>query len=564
MVRWILAGCGAEPHIKIYTTLIYMKKIFGSLTGLKPNQIKSLERLYGRRVNPSFMLTPELAREMLLLSLELRRQLGVLLDRKGYVNFVILGDAHGIEIPDISDYRTASQRLCGLRCIHTHLEDQSLSDEDLTDLALLRLDLMAVITPSRYGEVQRVHWAHVAMDAHGGPYTVETPLLVNQLDIDCADLIAHWERGLAGMDKAGVRNKGYTKAYLVNIIDHDVKYARTSLAELRELAASNEIEVVGVMQQHIRDRKQQPLLLGSGKLRELAIAALQQHTDLVIFNCDLSPAQIRNITDQISLRVIDRTQLILDIFAKRARTREGKLQVELAQLKYLLPRLSGQTSAFSRLAGGIGGRGPGETRLEIDRRRARERIHKIEGELKGVRKIRQTQRSQRNRDNLPVISIVGYTNAGKSTLLNTLTQSHILAEDKLFATLDPTSRRLRLPRETDVIITDTVGFIQDLPDDLVTAFQATLEELQEADILLHVIDVSDTDYLDEKIAVVESVLADLELQGRKTVRVLNKVDLVPQEKISALVAQYGGIAVTAKNRQSLLPLVAEVERLLEL
>lgn len=540
-----------------------MKKIFGSLTGLKPNQIKSLERLYNRRVNPALILTPELAREILQLALELRRQIGLLIDRKGYVNFVILGDAHGIVIPDISSYRVSNDRLCGLRCIHTHLEATPLSDEDLSDLALLRLDLMAAITPNRMGEVLRVHWAHVAVSGGEVPFLEAEPLPVNALDIDCANLIAVWERELANVNASSVAGKGYTKAVLVNVIDHGLKYARTSLAELQELANSNEIEVVHIVQQHIRDRKQQQLLLGRGKLKDLAIAALQRQADLVIFNCNLAPAQIRSITDQISLRVIDRTQLILDIFAKRARTREGKLQVELAQLKYLLPRLSGQTSAFSRLAGGIGGRGPGETKLEIDRRRARERIHKIETELKGVRKIRQTQRARRNREKLPVISIVGYTNAGKSTLLNTLTQSDILAEDKLFATLDPTSRRLRLPRETDVIITDTVGFIQDLPADLIAAFQATLEELQEADILLHVIDISDSDYIDEKIAVVENVLADLELNNRKVFRVLNKADLVMSDREDKLVAQYGGVAVSAKNRKSLLPLVSAMESYLE-
>lgn len=540
-----------------------MKKIYGSLTGLKPNQIKNLERLCDRRVNPAFMLTPELAREILLLSLELRRQIGLLIDRRGYVDFVILGDAQGIVIPDLSDYRVASDRLCGLRCVHTHLDDWALSDEDLSDLALLRLDMMAAVTPNRAGEVGRVYWAHIATDGGDAPFVVEEPLAVNGLDIDCAQLIAEWEHELAGLNKTDVKGKGYTKAFLVNVIDHDLKYARTSLDELKELANSNEVEVVGIMQQHIRDRKQQQLLLGKGKLRDLAIEALQKHTDLVIFNCNLTPAQIRSITDQISLRVIDRTQLILDIFAKRARTREGKLQVELAQLKYLLPRLSGQTSAFSRLAGGIGGRGPGETKLEIDRRRARERIHKIEGELKGVRKVRQTQRARRNRDNLPVISIVGYTNAGKSTLLNTLTQSDILAEDKLFATLDPTSRRLRLPQETDVIITDTVGFIQDLPDDLVTAFQATLEELQEADVLLHVIDISDTDYINEKIAAVENVLEDLKLNDRKVFRVLNKADLVPEERLDSLANQYDGFMVSAKNRQSLLTLVSAMEKYLE-
>lgn len=284
-----------------------MKKIFGSLTGLKPNQIKSLERLYTRRVNPALILTPELARELLQLALELRRQLGLLIDRKGYVNFVILGDAQGIVIPDISGYRVSNDRLCGLRCIHTHLEATPLSDEDLSDLAMLRLDLMAAITPNRVGEVLRICWAHVAVSGGEAPFVEAEPLPVNALDIDCANLIAAWERELANLNTSGVAGKGYTKAVLVNVIDHDLKYARTSLAELQELANSNEIEVVHIVQQHLRDRKQQQLLLGRGKLKDLAIAALQRQADLVIFNCNLAPAQIRSITDQISLRVIDRT-----------------------------------------------------------------------------------------------------------------------------------------------------------------------------------------------------------------------------------------------------------------
>ena len=308
-----------------------------------------------------------------------------------------------------------------------------------------------------------------------------------------------------------------------------------------------------------RKKTDSRLLIGPGKLQDLAILALQEAATVIVFDQELNPSQIRAITDQIELKVIDRTQLILDIFAQRAQSREGKLQVELAQLKYLLPRLVVKNTAMSRLTGGIGGRGPGETKLEINRRRARDRIAGLEKALFAVTKHRHQQKAKRYKKGLPVISIIGYTNAGKSTLLNTLTQSNVTAESRLFATLDPSSRRLRFPRDIEVIITDTVGFIKDLPTDLMVAFRATLEELEDADMLLHIIDISNPRH-EEQIKSVEKILTDLNLQHTATIRVLNKMDRVGPQTSARLCRKLEGIAISARSRSTLRPLIAEMEK----
>jgi GTP-binding protein HflX len=283
---------------------------------------------------------------------------------------------------------------------------------------------------------------------------------------------------------------------------------------------------------------------------------------MLIFDHDLTPAQARSISDFTGLKIIDRTQLILDIFARRAHSREGKIQVELAQLKYRLPRLTHADTSLSRLAGGIGGTGPGETKLEIDRRRVRERIHRLEKDLKSITKSRRQRYGRREKTGLPIISIVGYTNAGKSTLLNTLTHSSVLAEDKLFATLDTKSARLRFPRDTEAIITDTVGFIRDLPEELFAAFRATLDELFEADILLHVIDASNAQF-EEQIAAVEKILTDLEIHDRPTIRVLNKSDRVAdKELLKHLCRRLDAVAVSALDKKTLFALMEKIEAVL--
>jgi len=300
--------------------------------------------------------------------------------------------------------------------------------------------------------------------------------------------------------------------------------------------------------------------MGEGKLKEVVIRALQQRATLLVFDQDLTPGQVRAISALTELKVIDRSQLILDIFARRAHTLDGKVQVELAQLKYILPRLTGKGTAMSRLMGGIGGRGPGETKLEIDRRRIRDRISRLEKQLKNLSKGRRQRRQKRIRGEIPVISIVGYTNAGKSTLLNALTQSEVFTENLLFATLDTSSRRLRFPNEREVIITDTVGFIRDLPESLFGAFRATLEEMEDADLILHLVDLSNTQF-EAHIQAVEKVLEDLSLQHTRRLLVFNKVDQLPEAEVTALCRRFSALPLSALQRKTFQPLLLELERL---
>jgi len=539
-----------------------MKRLFGNTGGLKANQIRRLENFYRRRIQPRFLISHELARDLSMLSHEIRRQIGLLVNRQGKVAFVIVGDSRKIVIPPISEYRAAPGRLKGLRCIHTHLTNEPLTNDDLTDLALLRLDMMAVVVNGEKGMPEKVYVGHILPKTSAGkPYTLLPPLPPSQLDIDCLATIRALEDELARISKGYAADSGMERAMLVDVSSSSRQNAAESMAELESLAKSSGIEVVGtVSQQHSRNKVR--FLIGPGKLQDLAILALQEAATVIIFNQELNPSQIRSITDQIELKVIDRTQLILDIFAQRAQTREGKLQVELAQLKYLLPRLILKNTAMSRLTGGIGGRGPGETKLEINRRRARDRIVRLENELSAVRKQRKQQRAQRQKKGLPVISIIGYTNAGKSTLLNTLTKSNVLAESRLFATLDPSSRRLKFPRDTEVIITDTVGFIKDLPKDLLVAFRATLEELENADLLLHVIDIGNPQY-SAQIESVEAILSDLNLQHTVSIRVLNKMDLVNPAAIPKICRALRGTAISAKDKSTLLPLIEQMETAIE-
>lgn len=535
-----------------------MKRIFGNIGGLKANQIRRIENLYRRRLPPQFLVTLELASDISKLSHEIRRQIGLLINRQGKIAFVIVGNFQGIVIPDTSEYRTAPGRLKGLRCIHTHLNNEPLTRDDLTDLALLRLDIMAAITMTKEGYLHQVHVGHILPNSSAGkPFQIFKPLKPNELDIGCLDLIHSLEAELAHIKSLYEVNTGKERALLVSVTTTSKQPAMDSLEELEELADSSGIEIVGTVLQQ-RRKVDSKFLMGPGKLQDLIILALQKGATLIIFDQELNPAQIRAITNQIDLKIIDRTQLILDIFAQRAQTKEGKLQVEHAQLKYLLPRLVTKNTAMSRLTGGIGGRGPGETKLEINRRRVYDRITQLENGLSLVRKHRKQQKAKRNKRGLSVISIIGYTNAGKSTLLNTLTKSNVHTESRLFATLDPSSRRLKFPKDIEVIITDTVGFIKNLPKDLMVAFRATLEELDSANLLLHVIDISNPRFEDQ-VKSVDRILADLNLHNISLIRVLNKKDLVDEETVNRLSRTLGGTAISAKVGSTLMPLIKKME-----
>jgi len=538
-----------------------MKRLYGNVTGLKPSQIRRLENIYRRRVPPEALITPELARDLSLLSHEIRRQIGLLVNRQGRVAFVVVGDPRRIVIPTTAEYQAAPGRLNGLRCIHTHLNEEPLTRDDLTDLALLRLDVMAAIGMGADGLPRRVYAAHVLPGASERlPHRLLPDVAPHALNLDCLALVQALEDELQRVITG--RTAGFTRdrALLVSVSSAPRRQSEESMAELMELARSGGIEVVGsVIQQ--REKVDHRYLIGTGKLQELAIHALQEAASILVFDQELNPSQIRSITDQTDLRVIDRTQLILDIFAQRARSREGKLQVELAQLKYILPRLVGKGTALSRLAGGIGGRGPGETKLEVDRRLVRRRIAQLEDALEEVRRHRRQLRAKRGKKKVPIISIIGYTNAGKSTLLNSLTHSRVLAEERLFATLDPSSRRLRFPKDIEVIITDTVGFIRNLPHDLMVAFRATLEELENADLLLHVVDLSNPRFEDQ-IRAVEAIIEDLQLGGKACLNVFNKRDQVAPELARNVALRHGGVAVAARDPSTLPPLIERMRSMI--
>jgi GTPase len=535
-----------------------MKRVFGNTGGLKASQVKRLGNFYRRRVPPEHLITFELVRDLTGLSHELRRQIGLLIDRAGKIAYVIVGNHQGIVLPNTREYRVAPGRLKGLRCIHTHLAGESLTRDDLTDLALLRLDMMAAISMDGKGLSHRIHAAHIMPgSSKSEPYRILPPLSPRNLDIGCLELIQALESELSQIDSRHAPDDGRERALIVSVTTAGSRTAKDDLAELAELVRSNGIEVIEKVLQHRRSIDSR-FLMGLGKLQDLSILAMQKGATVIIFDQELNPSQIRSITDLIELKVIDRTQLILDIFAQRAQTREGKLQVELAQLKYLLPRLVTKNTAMSRLTGGIGGRGPGETKLEINRRRVYDRITRLEDELSRVIRQRRQRRAKRIKRGLAVISIIGYTNAGKSTLLNTLTKSDVLAESRLFATLDPSSRRLKFPRDTEVIVTDTVGFIKNLPADLMAAFRATLEELEGADLLLHVIDISHERFIDQ-IASVEKILCDLKIDRIPIIRVLNKQDLVDRETVLHVSRVFNGIAISAKDKSTLPVLIEEME-----
>ncbi len=463
-------------------------------------------------------------------------------------------------IPQLSHVRSRG-RLKGLRLVHTHLAGEDINDEDLMDLLFLRLDMLSVLKVSSEGSPEDLHSVHLLPDTRDGEnWGFLAPVHpANQKD-SFENFIHALEGEFSKKSSAKEVASGQDRAILIGVSSQSKILSEESMRELVELARSDDVVVLAtVLQQR---RKVNPrLILGKGKLADILIQALQLGANLLIFDQELNPSQIRSITDYSELRVIDRTQLILDIFAHRALSREGKLQVEMAQLKYMLPRLSSRDDALSRLTGGIGARGPGETKLEIDKRRINDRLARLSKELKKVSKERYRRRSRRRKKDLPVLSLVGYTNAGKSTLLNTLTKSDIVAEDKLFATLDPTSRRLRFPKDMEVVITDTVGFIKKLPAELLQAFKATLEELEEADLLVHVVDLSNPCFRDQ-MKVVDELLQQLEIGSIPCLKLFNKADQVEDDRVLLMEAAKEGIVISALDIDTLGPFLNRAQSLM--
>jgi GTP-binding protein HflX len=542
-----------------------MVQIEGNTAGLSPHAVDTLERLYRRKVPLDHIATPELIKTLVEASKEASRQVGVLVHRSGVVDKVIVGDASRLMLPDIGRLRAAQGRFRALRLIHTHLFGEELTRDDYLDLVRLRLDMVCALMLSPDGEVRAVHYAYnTPVHQDGDPaYRAVGPLHPSQLHVDFGQLIAALEEEFARLSKTRKVVAKDGRAILVHVGDRKRQSAlieaEARLRELEELARTAGVEVMDRFIQ-LRERFDPKFLIGKGKLDEIMLRAFELDATTVIFDQNLSPSQASAISRMSDLKVIDRTQLILDIFAQRAESVDGKLQVELAQLKYALPRLAQKDDSLSRLTGGIGGRGPGETKLEIGRRRARERVTVLEDRLKKLAKQRRQRRAKRSRQGVPIVSIVGYTNAGKSTLLNALTDSDVLAEDKLFATLDTRSRRLRFPDEREVVITDTVGFIRDLPKDLFAAFRATFEETADADLLLHVIDAADADR-EQQIATTEKLLHQLELSDIPRLLVFNKADLVDEtERARLLAGRDDAVMISATLRdttRALLDRIAE-------
>lgn len=520
-----------------------MSIIHGELDGIRKSFLTRIEGLYEFTVPFGQVITAELAQKMIEITADLNRGLAVYINRRGQITVVAVGDICTVVLPEI-DGRRSSNRLTGTRCIQTHPNgDTQLSGVDIASLKQIRLDLIAVL--GQIDGIIQVSFG-IITDIKNDTFNTQTigPLSLEEfIELDLTYLTAQIERQL----ELNTRTSAIAepeKALLVGL-ERQGKWAiMDSLSELSQLAETAGAEVLGTTWQK-RERPDPALFIGRGKVQELSLLLQEKDANLIIVDDELSPAQQRNLEKMLGTKVLDRTALILDICAQRARSHEGKLQVELAQLRYTLPRLGGQGLVLSRLGGGIGTRGPGESKLEVDRRRIRDRIGDIALQIENITKQRNLHRKRRQNTRIPTIALVGYTNSGKSTLLNILTASTVLAEDKLFVTLDPTTRHITLSDGQEALLTDTVGFIQKLPHHLIAAFRATLEEVIQADVLLHIIDISHPQYKEQSQAVYQ-VLHELKVDTKHLIMVFNKVDkLENTEILNQLLRNDNSIAISA-------------------
>ena len=546
-----------------------MSEILGNLKGIRNSVIEELKTLYDMKLSSGQLLSAELALKLADITEFINREVSVYITRSGQIIRVAVGSNETVELPAVEG-RRGSSRLSGIRCVHTHPNGTpSLSGVDISALKANRFDCMIAIgvTAPDYTQSTLGFGMIVGMDENE-QFIVENygPLSMAEAEtIYFPNLVTTVERILEKQTSSTSLAQAQERAVLVGMEYNGMLNTlgwsiEDSVEELKQLADTAGAQVVAKFMQK-RPKPDPAFFIGKGKVQELALFVQQENIDLCIFDDELSPAQQRNIEQAMGIRVLDRTALILDIFAQRARTNEGKLQVELAQLQYNLPRIMGKGLSLSRLGGGIGTRGPGETKLEVDRRRIRDRIAYIKECIGKVKSGRTLHRAGRNKASVPTVSLVGYTNAGKSTLLNTLTNSDIYAKDQLFATLDPTTRQLDLPNKQQAILTDTVGFIQRLPHQLVAAFQSTLEEVVEADVLLHVIDVSHELYKEQSNAVYH-VLEQIGAKDKTIITVYNKIDKLPADSAlpARLAQEENSICISAKaniNLDKLLELIAE-------
>lgn len=525
--------------------------IYGNVEGVKDSILKTLDEIYKLPVAKDNIFTEEMVSILKEVTLKLNREISVAITRKGKILSVALGDSSTVDLPLID---IKENRLSGVRIIHTHPNgNPKLSAIDISALIKLKLDsIVAIGVAEDKEEKVNIGYCDIENDIlcneEVGPMTVNEAMSIRFLD-----KVQFIEKAIKETE---IQEETGERAVLVGIESEE------SLEELEELAKACNLECIYQVFQK-RSKADNAFFVGSGKVEEISMILQAYKGNLVIFDEELSGAQVRNLEDNLGVKVIDRTTLILEIFARRARSREAKLQVELAQLKYRSSRLIGLGTVLSRTGGGIGTRGPGEKKLEIDRRRIRERITELSRELEKIKNIRVVQREKRVRGNIPKISLVGYTNTGKSTLRNKLCEitpaqeninkEKVFEANMLFATLDTTTRAILLPDGRVSTISDTVGFIRKLPHDLVQSFKSTLEEVVNSDLLLHVVDAS-SHKLYEEIEAVEGVLSELEVNPKECILILNKIDKLEREKLEAIeefLKEYKIVSISAKNAENI-------------
>lgn len=548
---------------------------------MKSSQLKQLQRLYHQRISGDCITTTDFAQRLAAVSTEINQPVCAYINRRGQVIRVGVGTPRQTQIPPLELPRYGAERLSGIRCLSTNLKSEPPNEAALTAMALQRLDALVVlnITGGGFtkrgggstGYVKEAYLAHlvansrqlVATQSSGMSVTdavmcsnISPPLSLDALaDQDFLNLVEGLEEEFSREFVGQEVDADHDRVLIVGVLTENTnpQQFQDVIVELTRLVDTAGGTVLQVLQQK-RSRIHPQTVIGEGKVQEAALTAQTLGANLVVFDRDLSPSQVRNLEAQIGVRVVDRTEVILDIFAQRAQSGAGKLQVELAQLEYMMPRLAGRGQSMSRLGGGIGTRGPGETKLETERRAIQKRISRLQQEVNQLQAHRCRLRQRRQHREVPSVALVGYTNAGKSTLLNALTNSEVYTADQLFATLDPTTRRLILPHaETgapqETLMTDTVGFIHELPASLMDAFRATLEEVTEADALLHLVDLSHPAWLSH-IRSVRDILAQMPITPGPALVAFNKIDQVSSETL-ALAREEFPLAVFISANQRL-------------
>ncbi|MBD2437295.1 GTPase HflX [Nostoc sp. FACHB-110] len=572
-----------------------METIFGNLQGLKSSQLKQLQRLYHQRIPGDRITTPEFSQRLAAISTEINQPVCAYLNRRGQVIRVGVGTPRQTQIPPLELPRYGAERLSGIRCIATHLKSEPPNEVALTAMAMQRLDALVMlnITGTGFtrrgggatGYVKEVYLAHLvsrnkqlvaaqnlALKAQDSAIysSISPPMSLDMLaEQDFIDLVEGLEEEFRREFVAQEVDADHDRVLIVGVMTDGLTLQQfhDTLAELGRLVDTAGGDVLQTVQQK-RSRIHPQTVIGEGKVQEVALTAQTLGCNLVVFDRDLSPAQVRNLEAQIGVRVVDRTEVILDIFAQRAQSRAGKLQVELAQLEYMLPRLTGRGQAMSRLGGGIGTRGPGETKLETERRAIQRRISRLQQEVNQLQAHRSRLRQRRQHQEVPSVALVGYTNAGKSTLLNALTNAEVYTADQLFATLDPTTRRLVIPHADtnepqEILITDTVGFIHELPASLMDAFRATLEEVTEADALLHLVDLSHPAWL-MHIRSVREILAAMPVTPGPALVAFNKIDQVDSERLAIAQEEFPlAVFISASERLGLETLRLRLSQLID-